>query len=165
LEQIMKKRNFFGLVAAFFLVASLILGAHIVVAGESYPGAHDWNGYVPLADQNGNLTRNNNVFIPDTAVLTDAAPTRTYIVGTGSINDLAGFLLADKGCTLTVYPLPVFGKTTRAKASTVLTIGAGGVTVAEPWKYSEIGTPAAEIVITKTEAGDMTSFMFTARGR
>ena len=149
----------------FIALLVLLTVSTFTMAKERFPSDFQWNGYAPLTDENGNLTNTYGDYIPDTTVITDGTPSRTYIMGTGAINDLAGFLLADKGCTLTVYPLPVAGSTVRAKASTVLTIGAGGVTESEPWKYSELGTPRAEIVITKTEAGDMTAFNFTVRGR
>lgn len=132
---------------------------------ELKPSNFEWNGTIPLTDENGNLTDEFSNFVEDTVNLTDAAATRTYIVGAGAVNDLIGFLLSDKGCTLTVYPLPVVGSTQRATASTVLTIADGGVTESAPWRYSELGAPRAEIVVTKTEAGSTTSYGFTARGR
>ena len=131
---------------------------------ELKPSDFDWRGATPLTDENGNLTSAEG-FIEDTAVLTDGTPTRTYIIGAGAVNDLIGFVLGDKGCTLTVYPMPVDGSATTAKAGTVLTIADGGVAVYEPWRYSELGANRAKIVVTKTEAGDMTSYGFTVRGR
>ena len=132
---------------------------------EQKPSNFEWNGTIPLTDENGNLTNTTGQFVTDEENLTDAAATRTYIVGSGAVNDLLGFLLSDKGCTLTVYPLPFVDSTQRGTASTVLTIADGGVTEAATWRYSELGTPRAEIVVTKTEAGSTTSYGFTARGR
>jgi hypothetical protein len=131
---------------------------------ENKPSNFEWNGTIPLTDENGNLT-NADKFVTDEENLTDAAATRSYIVGSGAVNDLLGFLLADKGCTLTVYPLPFADSNQRATASEVLTIADGGVTEAATWRYSEVGTPRCEIVVTKTEAGSTTSYGFTARGR
>ena len=131
---------------------------------ENKPSNFEWNGTIPLTDENGNLSDADG-FKQDTVVLTDGAATRTYIVGCGAVNDLAVFLLADKGCTLEVFPLPVVGSAVSAKASETLTIADGGVTVYNTARYSEIGSPRAKIVVTKTEAGDMTSYGFTARGR
>ena len=131
---------------------------------EQKPSNFEWNGTIPLTDENGNLTDASG-FVTDEEGLTDAAATRTYIVGSGAVNDLLGFLLVDKGCTLTVYPLPFVGSTQRGTASTVLTIADGGVTEAATWRYSELGTPRAEIVVVKTEAGSTASYGFTARGR
>ena len=131
---------------------------------ENKQPGHEWDGTIPLTDEQSFLTDGVG-FKEDTVLLTDASPTRTYTIGTGAINDLVGFIRADKGCTLIVYPLPVLDSDVRGKASTTLTIADGGVSVYEPWRYSEIGSPRADVVVTKTEAGDMTVYGFTARGR
>jgi hypothetical protein len=132
---------------------------------ENKPSGFEWRGTTPLTDENGNLDNSAGQFITDEENLTDGTPARSYIVDSGAVNDLLGFLLSDKGCTLTVYPLPFAGSDQRATASEVLTIADGGVTEAATWRYSEVGTPRSEIVVTKTEAGDTTSYGFTARGR
>lgn len=132
---------------------------------EQKPSNFDWNGTIPLTAEGGLLTNETGQFITDEENLTDGTPSRSYFVGSGAVNDLLGFLLSDKGATLTVYPLPFIDSNQRATASEVLTIADGGVTEAAPWRYSEVGTPRCEIVVTKTEAGDTTSYGFTARGR
>ncbi len=103
----------------------------------------------------------NMVLIP---ALTDAAPAYNTVILTKSLNDIQGYLISDKGCTLKVYPLPVDNYDTKAKESTTLTIADGGVTVFEPWSYSSIGTPRAMIQIDKTEAGTTSALILTVRG-
>jgi hypothetical protein len=97
-------------------------------------------------------------------VLTDGAPSYNTIVLSKSLNNIQGYILADKGCTLKVFPLPIDNNDTKAAESTTLTIADGGVTVMSPWKYSSLGTPRAMIQIDKTEAGSMASFILTVRG-
>ena len=62
------------------------------------------------------------------AELTDAAPTADFMLHTKSINDIQGYIIADKGCTLEVFALPIDNYDTTASASTTLTIADGGVT-------------------------------------
>lgn len=94
--------------------------------------------------------------------LTDASPTYTVTIYTAGAGSIGGDLVADKGCTLVVTPLPVDGDTgTTGKDSDTVTIADGGAS--ERWIYSNLLAPWVKITVTKTEAGDMADFTFTAR--
>jgi hypothetical protein len=99
----------------------------------------------------------------DRTPLTDATPVLTIKIACLSVDDLLVDLVADKGCDLVITPLPVADDEALAgEPSETLSIPAGGG--ARRGRYPEIGAPQAMIVVTKTEAGDMTAFTLAVRG-
>ena len=99
----------------------------------------------------------------DNTVLTDASPARTLIVSTRNIDSLVVDVVCDKGCSLVIRPLPdIDDPMVKGESSDALTVADGGGAVRG--RYTDIGAPAAEIVVTKTESGDMTAMLLAVRG-
>jgi len=100
--------------------------------------------------------------------LTDTVPgttdVYTTIVETRAVRDVICDLTTSHGCSVVITPIrndegtPEYGL-----ASDTGTIADGGGSLRPA--YSDIGAPRAEIKVTKTEAGDMTTFELAIRGR
>jgi len=86
------------------------------------------------------------------------------IVNTQAVRDVQVDLEASHGCDVVITPIrndegdPEYGL-----ASDTGTIDAGGGKIRPA--YSGIGSPRAEVKVTKTEAGDMTTFELAIRGK
>jgi len=88
----------------------------------------------------------------------------TTIVNTRGVRDVQVDLEASHGCSVVITPVrndegdPEYGL-----ASDTGTIADGGGKLRPA--YSSIGAARAEVKVTKTEAGDMTTFELAIRGR
>ncbi|KFZ25658.1 MAG: hypothetical protein KQ78_02151 [Candidatus Izimaplasma bacterium HR2] len=101
--------------------------------------------------------------IPDTEVLTDAAATRDYYFNTTNFSSIIVDIITTRGATVIVYPLPLEDNlTVVGKASDTTTIADDGDS--ERVKYSDVAAPNTKIVVTKTQAGDMTNYVFSVHG-
>lgn len=98
-----------------------------------------------------------------TTVLTDLAPTIEYTVQTTYITDLVVDITIDKGATVVITPLlDVDVLATTGVPSATLTIAVLGDT--DRAIYTKIASPYAKVTVTKTEAGDTSSFFLSIRG-
>ena len=103
------------------------------------------------------------ISIPDTDVVTDAVAVRNYYFNTSNFSSIIIDVITDKGTTIVVYPLPLEDDlTVVGKASDTTTIADGGDS--ERMKYTDIAAPNTKITVTKTEAGDMASYLFSVHG-
>lgn len=101
--------------------------------------------------------------IPDVSVLTDASPTRDYYFNTTNFSSIVIDAVTDKGATVVATPLILENDlTVEGKASDVTTIADGGA--AERMKYTDIAAPNTKVTVTKTEAGDMTTYVLSVHG-
>lgn len=146
----------------FLLV--LVAMAGVAFAAEPLPSGDLFTGSKPLPDLMGNT-------IPDTTIIT-ASGTRTYVVDTRRVKDLYVDVNADKNCTVVFTPLidyddqdstetPKYNTATLGAASDTLSVTGG---TPSRGKYSDISAPKAKIVVTNSEASNMTSYTFTIRG-
>lgn len=103
------------------------------------------------------------VEIPDVENMTDAAATRTYYFNTTNFSSVIFDIITTRGTTVVIYPLPLEGDlTVVGKASDTTTIADGGGT--ERTKYTDIAAPNIKVVVTKTQAGDTTNYLFSIHG-
>lgn len=101
--------------------------------------------------------------IPDAEVLTDAAATREYYFNTTNFSSIIIDIITTRGATVIVYPLPLEDDlTVTGKASDTTTIADDGDS--ERIKYSDIAAPNTKVVVTKTQANDMTNYIFSVHG-
>lgn len=129
--------------------------------GERFPSGILYAGTVPLKDKEGHLSDSGG-FITDTAVLTDGTPSRTYTIDTENIKNLFFDVKADKAGTVVITPLIDYDddSTLGLPSDT----GVFAVDTGFRGTYSDIATHKVKIVVTKTDAGDMTNFAFRVRG-
>lgn len=115
-------------------------------------------GYATAKAYSGSM-----LLLDDSTQLTDAAAIHTHIIDTKAAGSLVIDVIADKGLTVIVTPLPVESdNSVLGKASDTLTIADGGDT--DRVIYTGIAAPRAKVVVTKTEAGSSTTYRLTARG-
>ena len=121
----------------------------------------EFSGTAPVPDDEKNLVEGNS-YISNTEPLTDVAPARTYTVYVKNISDLFIDVLADKGGSIVVTP--------QIDVDDAATLGAPSETAlfvantSARARYSDIASVKAEIVVTKTEGGDMTEYTLRVRG-
>ena len=95
--------------------------------------------------------------------MTDAAATREYYFNTTNFSSIIIDIITTRGATVIVYPLPLEDDlTVTGKASDTTTIADDGDS--ERIKYSDIAAPNTKVVVTKTQANDMTNYIFSVHG-
>lgn len=109
------------------------------------------------------LYTGSSLLLNDTVQITDGVPVRTKIIHTRRITDLHVDVISDKGMTVDIIRLPDYDNEAKPFLSYTQSVIPDGGGVVGPW-IEKIGCAKAKIVITKTEAGDTSTYQLVVSG-